>query len=61
MVENMDMMYYNYLSGFWGWVRRHGALYFIGLWMADNLGMFSNCNESHNSLEVQFPIASESV
>lgn len=61
MIENMDMLYYNYLSGYWGWVRRHGAAYFIGLWIADNLGMFSNCNEGHNSLEVQFPISSESV
>lgn len=61
MIENMDMHYYNFLSGYWGWVRRYGALYFIGLWYADNLGMFSNCNEGHNSLEVQFAIASESV
>lgn len=61
MIENMDMLYYNYLSGYWGWVRRYGAMYFIGLWTADNLGMFSNCNEGHNSLEVQFPISSESV
>jgi solute carrier family 25 oxoglutarate transporter 11 len=61
MIENMDMMYYNYLSGYWGWVRRYGAGYFIGLWMADNLGMFTNNSDAHNSLEVQFPISSESV
>lgn len=61
MIENMDMMYYNYLSGYWRWVRRYGASYFIGLWVADNLGMFSNCNESYNGIEMQFPISSEST
>lgn len=61
MIENMDMLYYNYLSGYWGWVRRYGAMYVIGLWMADSLGMMSNNAEGHNSLEVQFPISSESV
>lgn len=57
----MDHMYYNYMAGYWTWVRRFGVSYFIGLWMADNLGVMSNCNEAHNSLEVQFPIFSESV
>lgn len=61
MLENIDMLYYNFLSGYWGWFRRYGAAYFIGMWMADNYGMMSNCNEAHNSLEVQFPIASESI
>jgi len=35
--------------------------YFIGLWMADSLGMMSNCNEAYNSLETQFAVFSESV
>ena len=61
MVENMDMLYYNFLSGYWRWVRRYGAGYLIGLWMADNLGMFSNCNEAHNSVDVQFANESESI
>jgi len=61
MLENVDMMGYNYLSGYWGWVRRYGAQYFIGLWVADSLGMFCNNNQAHNSIEVQFPIASESI
>jgi solute carrier family 25 oxoglutarate transporter 11 len=46
MFEHMDMFYFNFLSGMTRWIRRYGASYFIGLWMADNLGMFSNCNES---------------
>ncbi len=61
MIENMDILYYNYLSGYWGWVRRYGVMYCIAAWVADNLGMFSNCSEAHNSLEVQFPISSEAV
>ena len=61
MIEYMDQFYFNYLSGMWRWIGRYGAAYFIGLWMADNLGMFSNCNEAYGSLETQFPISSESV
>ena len=61
MIEYMDQLYFNYLSGMWRWVGRYGFSYLIGFWVADNLGMFSNCNESFGSLETQFPISSESV
>jgi hypothetical protein len=61
MVENMDVLGYNYLRGYWGWVRRYGVFYIGGLWIADNLGMMSNSNEGFNSLEAQFPIFSEST
>jgi hypothetical protein len=61
MLENVDVMYYNYLSGMTRWVSRYGIGYFISLWVADNLGMFSNCNENYNSLEQISPIAVESV
>ena len=61
MVENMDMLGYNYLTGYWGWVKRYGAVYIGALWIADNLGMMSNCNETFNGLEAQFPIFSEST
>lgn len=61
MIEYMDQLYFNYMSGVWRWIGRYGAGYFIGLWVADNLGMFTNCNEAFGSLESQFPISSESV
>jgi hypothetical protein len=61
MIENMELLYYNFLSGYWSWMRRYGVGYYIGLWLADNYGMFSNCNEAWASLEVQFPISSEYV
>lgn len=61
MVENMELNMYNYMRGYTGWLRRYGFQYFIGLWVADSLGMMSNCNEAWNSLEVQFPLFSESV
>ena len=61
MIEYMDMMYINFFTGYWRWARRYGIPYFIGLWYADSLGMFTNNNESYGSLEVQFPISSESV
>lgn len=51
MIEYMDMFYFNFLAGYWRWVRRYGAGYLIGAWVADNLGMFSNCNEAIGSLE----------
>jgi len=60
MVENMDLHGFNYLTNYWTWVRRYGFYYLGGLWMADSLGMMSNCNETFNGLEVQFPIFSES-
>jgi hypothetical protein len=61
MIEYMDMLYFNYMAGYTRWFKRYGAGYFIGIWVADSLGMFSNCNESYGSLETQFPISSESV
>ena len=61
MVENMDMLGYNYLTGYWGWVKRYGAVYIGALWIADNLGMMSNCNETFNGLEAEFPIFAEST
>lgn len=60
MLENIDSHYYQFLSGYWRWVRRYGAQYLIGLWLADNYGMFSNCNEAWASYEVQFPVWAES-
>lgn len=57
----MDLFYTNYWAGYMRWFSRFGAGYFIAIWVADNLGMFSNCNESYGSLETQFPISSESV
>ena len=60
MVQNMDTHSYNYMRGYTGWLKRYGITYYIALWMADNLGMMSNCNEAYNSLETIFPIFAES-
>lgn len=61
MIENMDQLYFNFLAGYSQWFRRYGISYSIALWMADNLGMFSNVNDSHASIESMFPISAESV
>jgi hypothetical protein len=61
MIINFDMLGYNFLSGYWGWVRRYGAIYFTSLWVADSMGMMSNSNEGHNSLEVMYPSFAEST
>ena len=60
MIENVDIFYFNFLAGYTTWLKRYGITYAIALWTADNLGMFSNCNEAHASMESQFPIFSES-
>jgi solute carrier family 25 oxoglutarate transporter 11 len=61
MVENMEIQGYNYMRGYSGWLKRYGAQYFVALWMADTLGMMSNCNEAYNSLETIFPIFAEAI
>jgi hypothetical protein len=61
MLENMDIFYFNFLSNYTSWVKRHGFTYIVALWAADNLGLFSNCNDAHASIESQFPISSESI
>jgi len=60
MIQNMELHSYSYMRGYMGWMKRYGFTYFIALWMADNLGMMSNCNEAYNSLETIFPIFAES-
>ena len=61
MILNMDMLYYNFLAGYTQWLRRYGFSYFIALWVADNLGMFSNVSEPYLSLDSMSAISSESV
>jgi len=41
-------------------MRRYGFIYYIALWQADRMGIMSNCNEGHNSLEVIYPNFAES-
>ena len=61
MIENGDQLYFNYMAGYTAWLRRFGLSYLIAFWTADNLGMFSNVNDSHGNLEGQSAISSESV
>ena len=61
MLENMEIQYYNFFRNYPMWFRRYGAQALIGMWVADSLGMMSNCNEAFNSLETMFPNFAESV
>lgn len=61
MILNMDMLYFNFLAGYTQWLRRYGISYFIALWVADNLGMFSNVAEPYLSMESMSAISAESV
>ncbi len=54
MIQNMDVHYYNYLRNMTQWHYKFGYKYLVALWMADNLGMISNGNESWTSMESQF-------
>jgi hypothetical protein len=38
----MDVLGYNYLRDYWGWVRLYGALNLCGFFIAENLGIMSN-------------------
>jgi len=60
-IENMDHTGFNYYKNMMHWMRRYGFLYMGSLWMADSLGMFTNCFEGFNSIESQNPIFSEST
>ena len=60
MFQNMETHTYNFMRGYVGWMKRFGFTYYVALWMADTLGMMSNCNESYNSLETIFPLYAES-
>lgn len=51
MVLNMEYFYSNYMTGYWTWFRRQGAMIFISLWMADTFGMFTTNNDSFAALE----------
>lgn len=61
MVQNMEVHYYNYFKGCSLWMQRYGLQYWVALWVADSLGMMSNCNESYNSQETIFPNFAESI
>lgn len=59
MITNMDIHFYNYLRGMAQWQYKYGYKYFIMLWMADNLGMYSSASESWTSSEVFFDLEQE--
>jgi len=61
MLLHADSQWYNWFRGWSAWQHRYGIPYFIAIWMADSLGMFTNCNEAWNSVETQFPIYVEST
>mmetsp|Transcript_8811 Transcript_8811/g.14940 ORF Transcript_8811/g.14940 Transcript_8811/m.14940 type:complete len:349 (-) Transcript_8811:176-1222(-) len=61
MTVNWDMHYLNVMKGSSLWFQRYGLQYWFSIWIADSMGMFSNCNESYNSQEAIFPGSAESI
>jgi solute carrier family 25 oxoglutarate transporter 11 len=51
---NWDILTANYVSGYFKWFRRHGAVLYCTLWYCDNLGMLDNFKVDPNSLETTF-------
>ena len=57
MIDNIDSMYYNYLTNYWTWFRRYGASIMIATWVADNYGMFVNNMDPFHSLETDWAMS----
>lgn len=53
--ENMELQYFNMFRNYPHYFRRYGIHAIVGMWMADNLGMMSNCHEAYNSMDAIFP------
>lgn len=61
MLDSLEMLYFNFMPGFWMHFLRQGMPTLIALWIADNVGMFSNCLETYNGIEFLQPIQAEAI
>jgi hypothetical protein len=61
MIENMDVMFANFFPNFVTYMFRWGFPLFVGLWYADNYGMFSNQVGSQNGFDQIFPTMAEAI
>lgn len=53
--HNQDIFFTNFFHGYFNYMTKKGIPCFISFWIADNLGMFSNVSDSHQSIENVWP------
>ncbi len=61
MFENTDILFTNYFSNYWVYACKRGIPIFLSVWIADNLGMFSNVDDSTLGVDNTFPFFLESA
>ncbi len=59
--ENMDIVFTNFFGNYFTYMAKKGIPLFIALWIADNLGMFTNIADSTLGIENTFPMFLESA
>lgn len=48
---NFETYHTNFMNGYWRWFRRQGAIFYIAMWYADNMGLFTNNLSDPNTIE----------
>jgi solute carrier family 25 oxoglutarate transporter 11 len=49
--QNFDSYHTVLMQGYWKWFTRKGIIFFLAMWQADNLGLFTNYQANYNSFE----------
>jgi len=57
--HNQDLFFTNYFAGYTNYMVKKGIPVFIAVWMADNIGMFTNVSDSHYAFESVWPTLME--
>jgi hypothetical protein len=50
MTRNYDIYNSSFYQGYWRWFRTQGIIFYLAIWQADNMGMFTNYKTDFNSL-----------
>ncbi len=50
MRQNYDLFNTSFYEGYWRWFRTQGIIFYLAIWQADNMGLFSNYKTDLNSL-----------
>jgi solute carrier family 25 oxoglutarate transporter 11 len=51
MRQNWDWANTNLMQGYWKFFRRQGIIFYLAMWQADNMGLFTNNLSDINSIE----------
>jgi solute carrier family 25 oxoglutarate transporter 11 len=50
MRQNYDVYNTNLYEGYWRWFRTQGIIFYLAIWQADNMGLFTNYKTELNTL-----------